>query len=128
MTRLARTIGRDYRLWYGTTLRCNVIAVDVMQRHLTQRYAGASLADPKTTSELLRHGALLSEIIARALGGVWVDVAPTECGYWAMQVPGAARCWPIGRVYRFVALGQRERDLVAYYLDLEKRARGGNGS
>jgi hypothetical protein len=124
MTRLARTIGRDYRLWYGTSLRCNVIALDHVQRHLSQRYAGASLADPRTTSELLRHGALLSEIIARAVGGVWVDVGPTECGYWAMLVPPATRCWPIGRVYRFVALGHRERDLVAYYLDLEKRARG----
>jgi hypothetical protein len=95
-----------------------------MQRHLSQRYAGASLADTKTTSELLRHGALLSEIIARALGGAWVDVGPSECGYWAMLVPPATRCWPIGRVYRFVALGNRERDLVAYYLDLDKRARG----
>jgi hypothetical protein len=127
MTRLARTLGRDYRLWYGSTLRCNVIAVDLMQRHLSQRYAGASLADAKTTSELLRHGALLSEIIARALGGAWVDVAPTECGYWAMVIPPATRCFPIGRVYRFVALGHRERDLVAYYLDLEKRAREPGG-
>jgi hypothetical protein len=125
MTRLARTVGRDYRLWYGSSLRCNVIAVDLVQRHLAQRYVGASLADPRTTSELLRHGALLSEIIARALGGSWVDVSPTECGYWAMLVPPATRCWPIGRVYRFVALGHLERDLVAYYLDLEKRVRGG---
>jgi hypothetical protein len=124
MTRLARTVGRDYRLWYGATLRCNVIAVDLVQRHLAQRFVGASLADPKTTSELLRHGALLSEIIARALGGSWVDVSPTECGYWAMLAPPATRCWPIGRVYRFVALGHLERDLVAYYLDLEKRVRG----
>jgi hypothetical protein len=125
MVRLARTLARDYRLWYGATLRCNVIAIDVMQRHLSQRFAGASLANAKTTSELLRHGALLSEIIARALGGAWVDVSPTECGYWAMQVPPATRCWPIGRVYRFVALGHHERDLVSYYLDLEKRARHG---
>ncbi len=123
MTRLARSLGRDYRLWYGTTLRCNVLAVDAMQRHLTQRFAGASLADPKTADELLRHGALLSEILARALGGEWVDVAPTEPGYWAMLLPAAARCWPIGRVYRFVALGHRERDLVSYYMDLEARVR-----
>lgn len=124
MTRLARSLGRDYRLWYGTTLRCNVLSVDAMQRHLTQRYAGASLADPKTADELLRHGALLSEILARALGGEWADIAPTEPGYWAMVLPRAARCWPIGRVYRFVALGHRERDLVSYYMDLEARVRG----
>ena len=124
MTRLARTLGRDYRLWYGVTLRCNLLALDIVQRHLAQRYVGTSLADAKTTSELLRHGALLSEIIARSLGGAWVDVRPTECGYWAMLLPHATRCWPIGRVYRFATLGLRDRDLVAYYVDLEKRARG----
>jgi hypothetical protein len=123
MTRLARSLARDYRLWYGTTLRCNVLAVDAMQRHLAQRYAGAVLADPKVESELQRHGALLSEILARALGADWVDIAPTEPGYWAMRVPPSTRCWPIGRVYRFVALGHRERDLVSYYLDLEARSR-----
>lgn len=121
MTRLARSLARDFRLWYGTTLRCNVLAVDAMQRHLSQRYAGATLEDPKVISELQRHGALLSEILARSLGGDWVDIAPTEPGYWAMFVPPATRCWPIGRVYRFLALGQTERDLVSYYLDLEAR-------
>jgi hypothetical protein len=40
-----------------------------------------------------------------------------------MVVPPATRTWPIGRVYRFVALGNSERDLVSYYLDLEARAR-----
>lgn len=121
MTRLARSLARDFRLWYGTTLRCNVLAVDAMQRHLSQRYAGATLEDPKVISELQRHGALLSEIFARALGGDWVDIGPTEPGYWAMFVPPATRCWPIGRVYRFLALGQSERDLVSYFLDIEAR-------
>jgi hypothetical protein len=123
MTRLARSLARDFRLWYGTTLRCNVLAVDAMQRHLAQRYAGATLGDPRVISELQRHGALLSEILARTLGGDWVDIAPTEPGYWAMFVPPATRCWPIGRVYRFLALGQSERDLVSYYLDIEARRR-----
>jgi hypothetical protein len=88
---------------------------------LSQRYAGATLEDPKVISELQRHGALLSEIFARALGGDWVDIGPTEPGYWAMFVPPATRCWPIGRVYRFLALGQSERDLVSYFLDIEAR-------
>ncbi len=123
MTRLARSVGRDYRLWYGATLRCNVLAVDAMQRHLMQRYAGASLTDHKVEGELHRHGALLSGIIARALGADWVDVATTEPGYWAMIVPPGTRCWPIGRVYRFLSMGHRERDLVSFYLDLEARAR-----
>jgi hypothetical protein len=123
MIRLARSLARDYRLWYGTTLRCNVLAVDVMQRHLAQRYEGAALADPKVVAELQRHGALLSEILARVVGADWVDIAPTEPGYWAMLAPPSTRCWPIGRVYRFVALGYTERDLVDYYLDIEARCK-----
>ncbi len=123
LTRLARDLARDYRLAYGKTLRCNVLAVDAMQQHMAHRFHGAPIADPSVAWELRRHGALLSEIIARAIGGTWVDVGPSEPGYWAMVVPPATRTWPIGRVYRFVALGHRERDLVSYYLNLETRAR-----
>ncbi len=123
MTRLARDLARDYRLWYAKTLRCNVLAVEAMQQHLANRFAGAPIAEPVVAWELRRHGALLSEIIARALDGGWSDIAPSEPGYWAMLVPPATRTWPIGRVYRFVALGNSERDLVSYYLDLEARAR-----
>jgi hypothetical protein len=123
MTRLARDLARDYRLWYAKTLRCNVLAVEAMQQHLANRFAGAPIAEPMVAWELRRHGALLSEIIARALDGGWSDIGPSEPGYWAMTVPPATRTWPIGRVYRFVALGNSERDLVSYYLDLEARAR-----
>ena len=123
MTRLARDLARDYRLWYAKTLRCDVMAVEAMQQHLANRFAGAPISEPAVIWELRRHGALFSEIIARALGGDWVDVAPSEPGYWAMLIPPATRTWPIGRVYRFVALGNRERDLVSFYLDLEARTR-----
>jgi len=127
MIRLARDLARDYRLWYGKALRCDVIAIDGMQQHLTQRYAGASIADEEVAWELRRHGALLSEILARKLGGGWVDVTPSEPGYWAMQLGGCAamRTHPIGRVYRYVSLGHRERDLVSYFIDLESKLRGG---
>jgi hypothetical protein len=125
LTRLAREVARDYRLAYGKTLRCNVLAVDAMQQHLAHRFQGAQISDPGVAWELRRHGALLSEIVSRALGGAWVDVGPSEPGYWAMLVPPSTRTWPIGRVYRFVALGHRERDLVSYYLDLEGRAKAG---
>ncbi len=123
MTRLARDLARDYRIWYGKSLRCNVLAVDAMQQHLSHRFAGAPISDENVAWELRRHGSLLSEILARALGGVWVDIGPSEPGYWAMTVPPSTRVWPIGRVYRFVALGNRERDLVSYYVDLETRVR-----
>jgi len=127
LTRLARELATEYRLGYGRALRCNVLAVDAMQHHLMHRFAGAHISDPGVAWELRRHGALLSEIIARALGGGWVDIGPSEPGYWAMVVPPSTRTWPIGRVYRFVALGNRERDLVGYYLDLEARVRQAEG-
>jgi hypothetical protein len=98
-----------------------------MQQHMSDRFEGAPISDPGIAWELRRHGALLSEIIARALGGVWVDIAPSEPGYWTMSVPPATRTWPIGRVYRFVALGHTERDLVSYYLDIEARVRAASG-
>jgi hypothetical protein len=123
MTRLARNLGRDYRLRFGKALRCNVLAVDAMQQHLIHQYAGAPIEEQTVAWELRRHGALLSEIIARALGGTWADVAPSELGYWAMVLPSGIRSWPIGRVVRFVSLGNRERDLVGYYLDLEASVR-----
>jgi hypothetical protein len=127
LTRMSRDLGRDYRLGYGKTLRCNVLAVDAMQAHLAHRFAGVtgtSISDPGVAWELRRHGALLSEIIARALGGEWVDVGPCEPGYWTMQVAPATRTCPIGRVYRFVALGQGGvGDLVTYYLNIETRVR-----
>jgi hypothetical protein len=128
MTRLSRDLARDYRLWYSKSLRCNVLAIDAMQQHLTHRFAGAPLSDAGVAWELRRHGALLSEILARALGAMWVDIGPTEPGYWAMAIPPSTRSCPIGRVYRFVALGHKERDLVSYYLDVESRARGAEGS
>jgi hypothetical protein len=122
-TRLARDLARDYRLWYGKTLRCDVIAIDLMQQHLVQRFAGATITDEAVAWELRRHGALLSEVLARKLGGTWVDVGPSEPGYWAMLLGAQTRTHPIGRVYRFVSLGQRERDLISYFIDLEERLR-----
>jgi hypothetical protein len=125
MVRLARDLARDYRLWYRRTLRCDVLAVDAMQQHLRSRFAGAPIHDEAVAWELRRHGALLSEIVARALGGQWVEVKSTEPGYWVMLVPPSARTCPIGRVYRFVALGWQERDLVDHYLALDTRFRRG---
>lgn len=125
MTRLARDLARDYRLWYGRTLRCDIQAVDMMQQHLLGRLTGAPIEDPAVAWELRRHGALLSEIVARNLGAAWADVGPSEPGYWVMVVPPSVRTCPIGRVYRFVSLGRQERDLVSHFLALDAAARRG---
>jgi hypothetical protein len=129
MTRLARTVGRDYRIWYGTTLKTNAVAIEFMQRHLRRRFAdGAPGAKPPKDleAELTRHGALLAEIIARSLGGQWYDVSNEQPGHWEMLVPASIRVWPIGRVYRFFRQGHREADLVAFYLELEAQSQGGS--
>ena len=124
-TRYARALGREYRERYGVRLRTDAQAVEWMQRHLMTRWGETGLVGPEAIADVRRHGALLSELLARALGGQWVDVTPSEIGYWAMFVPPRTRTWPFGRVYRFLTLGHREKDLVSYYLDLAARARSG---
>ena len=126
MTRLARHLGRDYRLWYGTTLKTDVVAVDAMQRHLRRRFADGVLDDKRSRQlevELTRHGAVLSEILARTVGAQWVDLSSEQPGHWSMIVPPGTRVWPIGRVYRFFGQGHREADLVAFYTELQAGAR-----
>jgi hypothetical protein len=123
MTRLSRDLARDYRLWYDKTLRCGVMAIEAMQQHLLARFQGADIADPGVAWELRRHGALMSEVIARSLGGQWVDVRPSEPGFWTMRVAGSTRTYPIGRVYRFVTAGRQERGLVEHFLALDERVR-----
>lgn len=125
MTRLARQVGRDYRLWYGTTLLVDLAAIEAMQRHLRRRFADEELdagRRQQLQAELTRHGALLSEILARSLGAEWVDLSSERPEDWTMMVPwrGArARVSPIGRVHRFFLRGHREPDLVAAYTELE---------
>jgi len=126
MIRLSRELGRDYRLWYGTTLKTDVMAIDAMQRHLRRRFSEAPLDEKHASQlkeELTRHGAMLSEILARRFGAEWTDLESHEPGHWAMSVPPGVRVWPIGRVYRFFRQGHREADLVAFYTELDRVAR-----
>jgi hypothetical protein len=124
-TRFSRALAREYREKYKVRLRTDAQAIELMQRHLVSRWGTAGMNSPEATWDVRRHGALLSEILARTLDAEWVDVAPSEIGYWAMFVPPRTRTWPFGRVYRFLTLGHHEKDLVSYYLDLVARARDG---
>jgi len=122
MTRLARALGRDYRLWYGTTLETDVFAIDVMQRHLQRRFGDARASAKQRLElegELTRHGALLSEILVRALGSAWTDLSSDDPREWTMVVPPDVVVQPIGRVHRFFRKGREEPDLVAFYTDLQ---------
>jgi hypothetical protein len=132
MTRLAREVGRDYRQLYGTVLKTDVLAIDAMQRHLRARSPGEAQVR-ELEMDLLRHGALLSEILARRLGAEWVDLGAAHPAEWSMVLateegsgrgtsPDPRFC-PIGRVYRFFRHGHHESDLVAFYLDLETCAK-----
>jgi hypothetical protein len=123
-TWLSRELGREYRTRYKIELRTDIPGIEAMQRVLRERFASGAVKTHEEAFELRRHGAFLSEILARGLGAYWVDIAPSELGYWAMVVPVKTRVWPFGRVLRFVTMGHKERDLVSYYLELEARSRG----
>lgn len=121
MTRLARALGRDYRLWYGATLETDVFAIDGMQRHLRRRFVDARANASKRLElegELTRHGALLSEILARSLGAEWNDLSSDDPREWTMVTPRGKVVRPIGQVHRFFRKGHEEADLVAFYTNL----------
>jgi len=120
-TYLARDLARELRELRGVEVRTDVAGVEAVQRDLRARFpAGVPLGDGAGFA-MRRHGALLSEVYARTLGAYWLDIAPSELGYWAMIVPSrtrTVRVLPFGRVYRFVAVAHEERDLVATYREL----------
>ncbi len=126
LTKLARELARDYRLAYGTTLKTDPVAIEAMQRHLRRRFIDAKRDEQKARTldtEITRHGALFSEILARMLGARWIETQGDDPGGWSMMVPPNTRVWPIGRVHRFLQQGSRESDLVAFYFELERSAR-----
>jgi hypothetical protein len=128
-TLLARELGRELLERYGVTLRLDVGGLETAQRYLREALADGRVRTAEENREVMRHGGFLCELLARQLGGRWVDVASTDAGRWAMVLPSrsradeVARVWPFARVLRFVAMAHKERDLVSYYLELEARCR-----
>jgi hypothetical protein len=128
-TTLARELGRELRVRHGVDVRDDVDGLETAQRFLRETFVDGRVRTADEEREIMRHGAFLSELIARRLGGVWVEVQARDAGTWAMLVPSRShplevlRVWPFGRVLRFVVMGHRERDLVSYYLELEARSR-----
>jgi len=122
-TQLARELGLDFRLRRGIELRADVSGIEAMQAVLLERFPDHSIPSPEAALELRRHGAFLSEILARRLDAEWVDISPNELGYWAMIIPPDTRVWPFGRVARLIEMGHKERDLVSYFFELSSRAR-----
>jgi hypothetical protein len=125
MIRMARDLGREYRIQYGVELRTDASAIERMQWHLAsfvQRLGGRD--EKGLARELVRHGMLLGEILARALGGAWLDLSDDRPGKWEVFVPPMATVSPIVRVRRFVQQGMTETDLVALFLELDAAQRG----
>ena len=122
-TLLSRELGLDYRLKRGIELRADVSGIEAMQSVLLETFPDRTIRTAEDAYELRRHGALLSEILARRLDAEWLDISPNELGYWAMIVPPETRVWPFGRVARLVEMGHKERDLVSYYFELQSRTR-----
>ena len=83
----ARELARRYRREDGIELRLETRTLGSVQRHLAQRFAGRVVTTAEDAREAELHGALLSELLARLLNAEWVDIGPTELGYWAMIVP-----------------------------------------
>ncbi|HSO40777.1 MAG TPA: hypothetical protein VLT33_49970 [Labilithrix sp.] len=123
-TLLARELGLDYRLKRGIELRADVSGIEAMQSVLLESFPDHVIRTAEDAYELRRHGALLSEILARRLEAEWIDISPNELGYWAMIVPPDTRVWPFARVARLVEMGHRERDLVSFFFEIQGRARG----
>ena len=130
IVRMVRGLARDYRRWYGHALRTDAATIETMQRHLLF-HASEVLAgrmDPRSLApEVVRHGALLGEILARRAGGVWVDLSGDQPALWQMML-GQRRemvVCPVGRVHRFLLRRSKEEDLVAFFLDLEAASRQG---
>jgi hypothetical protein len=126
---LARELGRELRMRHGVELRSDVDGLEVAQRYLCESFSGEQVRTTDEEREVMRHGAFLSELLARHLGARWIDLDPSGPARWAMLVASrvrpteVCRVWPFGRILRFIALRHKERDLVSYYLQLEARTR-----
>jgi hypothetical protein len=121
-TAMARELGMLYRTQHGIELRNDIASLEVIQAELVARYHETGVRTVAAMLDLRRHGAFLSEMIARTLKATWLDVGPKELGHWTMFVPPDTRVWPFARVLRFVTMSSKERDLVAYFLELHTRS------
>ena len=120
-TFLSRELGRLYRAARLVTLRADLSGIEHMQTYLGERFPSGEV-DAAGLAEVRLHGAFLSEILARRLGGQWIDLRSPHVGHWEMMVAPGTRVWPFGRVARYIARAHRERDLVAYFLELQTHA------
>jgi hypothetical protein len=122
-TEMSKLLGRHYREERGITLRTDADSIEIVQAFLHKSHT-AGIRNTAAIIDVRRHGAFISEVLARRLGAQWTDVSPTDLGHWMMEVPGIAKVRPFGRVLRFLSQLGSERDLVSFYLELWGLAQG----
>jgi hypothetical protein len=126
MTRLSRDLGRAYRERYGVTLTVDATGIEAMQHHLLGLLAQARFDEPGAAAfdaELTRHGAFLSEILARRLGAEWIDLGDVHPTEWSMSLAPGGRVWPVWRVHNFLRQRWDGRGALAVlYEQLRARA------
>jgi hypothetical protein len=121
IVRLVRELGRDYLRWYGCSLQTDLAAIDTMQRHLlglASEVIAGRIDAMSLSSEVVRHGALLGELLARRAGGVWGPLLGRTPGAWPMSFSSGDVVCPIGRVHRLVLGGGKEESLVALFVQV----------
>lgn len=118
-TVLTRELGAEYRRRFGLELVTDLKSLEIVQTYLRDTYPHGKLDTPEALFDVYRHGAFVSEVLARWFDAEWDDMSYEDVGLWSMFVPTRHRVWPFGRVLRFVRKGHRERDLVSYVLELE---------
>jgi hypothetical protein len=122
-TEMSKLLGRHYREERGITLRTDADSIEIFQAFLHKSHT-AGIRNTAAIIDVRRHGAFISEVLARRLGAQWTDVSPTDLGHWMMEVLGIAKVRPFGRVLRFLSQLGSERDLVSFYLELWGLAQG----
>lgn len=128
-TYLARELGRELRMRHGVEVRSDIDGLEVAQRYLCETLTSDRVRTLEEERWMMRHGAFLSELLARHLFARWADPDASDPGRWAMLVPSrsrpheTSRAWPFRRVLRFISQRHKERDLVSYYLQIEAFAR-----
>jgi hypothetical protein len=118
-TQLTRDLAVDYRETLGITLRMDLVSLEAIQNYLAETLPSGVVRTAGEAREIRRHGAFISEMLARRLNAQWTDLNGEELGHWKMVISPGTIVYPFGRVVRFVRMQRRERDLVSYFLELE---------
>jgi hypothetical protein len=118
--RSVRALGTQYAA-RGRELRADAGALRAVQEYL-RACSNAVLAgrmDPRVLPpEIMCHGLLLGEVLARTLGATWSNLTAREPATWQMNVTAMQQVNPVARVHQFVFQGPGDADLVDFFHEL----------